>query len=171
MEEASLEKNEENQENQIYNYKKIFSKEYYNKNFNENNLEEFEIKTISRTKKSKKKNTQKQIEDILITEKSEIVFDYDWNKHSADKLKNHKLSLEQKKELLNEIRFSFVSHSYLFEVSKESILSQFTDLILQGISHKLSKYEDSNIEYSINCEPRNIYLIPNQDSYISSNYK
>ena len=72
-------------------------------------------------------------------------------------MKNHKLTLLQKKELLNLVRLSYVTHHVLMESVREKILDDFKDLILEAISAKLSQHEDSNTNYSIILKPRNSY--------------
>ena len=130
---------------ELYDYKKIFSKEYYKKQFSKetNNEEEPDSEDVEKEKHEPKET---------------ISFDINWNLKSVEPLKNYKLSTDEKRDLLKKVRLSFVSHSYLIQVTREKILQEFTDLILEAMSLKLSKFENSNTDYTINCQPRNAYV-------------
>ena len=52
---------------------------------------------------------------------------------------------------------SYVSHNKLIESVKEEILNDFKDLLLEAISAKLSTYEKSNANYTINTKSRISY--------------
>lgn len=73
------------------------------------------------------------------------------------RLTNYKLSTEQKNELLNLVRLSFVSHSVLLESVRDPLLSPFKDLLLEAISAKLASYESVAASYSIPLKPRDSY--------------
>lgn len=145
--------------NELYNYRKIFSKKYYEENFESEKTEtnpkegEKESKDAEKEDASAPKNETTEHES-----KDKISFDFNWNLKSVEPLENFKLSIEEKRELLKKVRLSFVSHSYLIQVTREEILQSFTDLILEAMSLKLSKFETSNTDYTINCFPRDPFI-------------
>ena len=50
-----------------------------------------------------------------------------------------------------------MTHHTLMESVREKIIDDFKDLILEAISAKLSRHEDSNTDYSIILKPRMSY--------------
>jgi hypothetical protein len=124
---------------ELYNYKQIFSEDYIESHFADKTLTE---ENPSKVEKSDEK----------------ITFDFNWNLESQRNLKNYKLSNQEKRDILKKVRLSFVSHSYLIKVTKLPLLSEFMDLILEAMSVKLSQFEPSNADYSINSRPRNRYV-------------
>lgn len=60
------------------------------------------------------------------------------------------------------VRLSFVSHKFLLNSVKEEILSDFKDMILEAISAKLSSYENTQADYSINTKARDCYKKKNE---------
>lgn len=113
----------------------------------------------------KEENENKDEDEMLEKNqnKDQIQFSLNWDERSKKKLQNFKLNEDEKRKLLLEVRFSYVSHSYLIQVTKEPVLRGFQDLILEAMSMKLSKFEISDAEYTINCKPRNIYAPPVQN--------
>jgi hypothetical protein len=149
-EEKEEKENEQEESSELYDYKKIFSKEYYKKQFSK--------EETTNEDEPESEDTEKEKKDP----KETITFDINWNLKSVEPLKNYKLSVDEKRDLLKKVRLSFVSHSYLIQVTREKILQEFTDLILEAMSLKLSKFENSNTDYTINNQPRNAF-IPEQD--------
>ena len=81
-----------------------------------------------------------------------------WKKH-LDELKNKtkmkRLSPEEEKMLVLCIRFSYLSHSDLINLTNEPIMENYKDLILQGLSARLDTYENTNEKnIIINLTPR-----------------
>ena len=89
------------------------------------------------------------------------------NKVSEDELHNIlkkiKLTNEQERILLEQIRFSFLTHNELLEYSKTEIFCNHQDLILEGLSFRLNSYENSNKTFKININPR-IYEIKSKSN-------
>lgn len=90
-------------------------------------------------------------------------------------IKNQKrrLSKEQERSLINSIRFRHLSHSDLISLSIDTIMEEYKDLILIGLSARLNYYESSNKEQNIednllNSNPRK--YLSDQKSYLE-NYK
>ena len=84
-------------------------------------------------------------------------------KEAEARLQNFKLSQGQKKELLNLVRLSFVSHGVLLQQVRDPLLEQFKDLMLEAISAKLASYESVTADYSISLQPRDSYSKPNKN--------
>jgi hypothetical protein len=164
MDEKAEDFEESESEVPLYDYKKIFADEYYKNEFEEKKEKETQ-KGSSKKKGSAKKEKQDDEESLPeepknegLKDKEQISFDTNWNSQSVEYLKNFKLSTSEKRNLLKKVRLSFVSHSYLIQVTREKILQEFTDLILEAMSLKLSKFETSGTDYTINCQPRNKYI-------------
>ena len=69
---------------------------------------------------------------------------------------------EQERELILCIRFSFLTHNELLSYSSNPLLLSHKDLVLEGLSVRLNKFEGAN-EYPlrINLTPRKHYIINN----------
>ena len=151
------EKKEENKENSEKNEKKEEPPE--NKE-NENKKENKE-KKASEQKKNDNNENKKEEEDPYIN----------W-KHHLEKLKKNsiknRLKPEEEKMLILCIRFSYLSHADLIELTNEPIMEKYQDLILQGISARLDTYENSKDKKTIiNLAPRH-YLRGQQGSNIKN---
>ena len=81
-----------------------------------------------------------------------------WKKHLDElkkKTKIKRLSPEEEKILVLCIRFSYLSHSDLINLTNEPIMENYKDLILQGLSARLDTYENTNEKnIIINLTPR-----------------
>lgn len=81
-----------------------------------------------------------------------------WNNHLNDidkKLEVIPLSKEQERELVECIRFSFLSHADLINLTTDPIISEHQDLLLEGLSVRLNSYESTAIkELKLNLTPR-----------------
>ena len=81
-----------------------------------------------------------------------------WKKHLEELEKNSKkkrLTPEEEKMLILCIRFSYLSHADLIELTNEPIMENYKDLILQGLSARLDTYENTNDKKTIiNLTPR-----------------
>ena len=81
---------------------------------------------------------------------------------------------EQERELILCIRFSFLTHSELLSYSSNPLLLSHKDLVLEGLSVRLNKFEGAN-EYPlrINLTPRKNYITntssPQDQPYQSNN--
>ena len=149
MRETFEEKSDENDElslqGEVYDLKKIFTKKYYKEEINK---EEYDSDTdLNDSQENETKESQEK-----------ITFDFNWNFRSNKHLKNFKLSSDEKRDLLKIVRLSYVTHPFLVKITKEPILIEFMDLILEAMSMKLSLFEASNMDYSINSKPRNRYI-------------
>lgn len=77
-------------------------------------------------------------------------------KKSIDKIP---LTKEQEKELIECIRFSFLSHSDLLGYTGDIIVKEHQDLLLEGLSVRLNTYENTNHHpLKINLIPRHYYV-------------
>lgn len=142
---------------ELYDFRQIFSEKYYQEHFADEEAGSEPPKEAEQEDKGEDA-PEDDSEEAEAKPKETIRFDMNWNVKSVEPLQNFKLSTEQKRELLKKVRLSFVSHSYLIQVTREQILQNFTDLILEAMSLKLSKFEMSNTDYTINCAPRNPFL-------------
>lgn len=156
MEEGPSENPDCHSGDKLYDYEKIFSKEYYSQEFGEDEKES--QKEEKESKKDEDETVPEEAETEFLKDKETITFDIDWNSNSIEYLKNFKLTSDDKRALLKKVRLSYVSHSYLIQVTREKILQEFTDLILEAMSLKLSKFETSGTDYTIDCTPRNKYV-------------
>ncbi len=97
-----------------------------------------------------------------------------WKKHLEELKKNtkkKKLTPEEEKMLILCIRFSYLSHADLIELTNEPIMENYKDLILQGLSKRLDNYENTNEKkIIINLTPRH-YLRGKQALYNKNTIK
>ena len=81
-----------------------------------------------------------------------------WKKHIKtlkSKLIKTPLTKEQEQQLIYCIRFSFLSHPELINLTTDNILGEYKDLILQGLSIRLKTYENTSENLClINIQPR-----------------
>lgn len=66
-----------------------------------------------------------------------------------------RLSRDKKRELFKTIRYSFLSHEDLINLTVNKTFESAKDYILEGLSVKLNSFENAiKSELKINCEPR-----------------
>ena len=96
-----------------------------------------------------------------------------WKNHLIEmekKSQKHRLTPDQEKTLIYCIRFSFLSHADLINLTNEPLMKDYKDLILQGLSARLNSYENtSDTKSLINLNPRK-YLRKSKKSNMNSNY-
>ena len=155
-------------------------KEENNQENQENNEEKKEENENQEEKKEENENQEEKItQKIEIKENNENDPYNIWKKHIEELKQNlikKRLSLEEEKNLVLCIRFSFLSHADLISLNNEPIMDNFKDLIMQGLSARLDTYENTKEKnIIINLKPRK-YLkqkqeIKNQDiNYNNINY-
>ena len=97
-----------------------------------------------------------------------------WKKHLEalqKNLKKNKLTPEEEKMLILCIRFSYLSHADLIELTNEPIMEKYKDMILQGLSRRLDNYENTDDKKTIiNLTPRH-YLRGQKTSYNKNTIK
>ena len=97
-----------------------------------------------------------------------------WKKHLEElqkNLKKNKLTPEEEKMLILCIRFSYLSHADLIELTNEPIMEKYKDMILQGLSRRLDNYENTDDKKTIiNLTPRH-YLRGQKTSYNKNTIK
>ena len=126
-------------------------------------------------KEDKKIDDFKKIETIPEDPKEQIVTlqnsnpneMYDTWKNTITKLKSsllkQPLTPEQERELILCIRFSFLSHGELLSYASHPLLFPHKDLVLEGLSVRLNKFEGTNQgPLQINLTPRKNYIQPQQ---------
>jgi hypothetical protein len=59
-----------------------------------------------------------------------------------DRVKQCRLTEDEKKELLSTIRFSFMKHEELLEIATKPIFSLAKDFIVEGLSCRLNSFEN-----------------------------
>jgi hypothetical protein len=159
---------------EFYDLSQIFTNSYFKKHFKSENdsLQKEETKS----EKEKKNEDNEGTDDIQETEHTEndenqtedttmkhldltnfCKFGNAWNVHGENLLKQYKISATQQKEILQEIRFPFIEHSILVGLRAYKIFKKFPDLVLEGLSAKLNRYEESKLNYQINCKSRDNY--------------
>ena len=91
----------------------------------------------------------------------------DLNELTKDLFHLHKLSPEEKIDLLACCRLSYVEHDLLLKVSNLPSVAEFKNIFIEAISAKLLNYENASHTYSINLYPRESYreAIENQRYY------
>ena len=99
--------------------------------------------------KPPEENQQNQPQNNDLNKKEEKKNDCysEWHDHLEEIKKNSKkvrLTPEQEKALVLCIRFSYLSHTDLIALTNEPIMSDYKDLILQGLSARLNTYENTN---------------------------
>lgn len=114
-------------------------------------------KKVDKKKVDKKKEDKKNVEKEENKEGENTNDSENLEKEALLLLKNYKLNQQKKKDLLNLVRLSYVSHQFLIQAVKEQIIGPFHDIILEAISAKLSSYETANTNYSILLQPRECY--------------
>ena len=156
----SEEKKVENQENLESNEKNEQNKE----NEKEKKKEEEEEKE---KKKEKEKNENDKNEQNNDNNNTGDPYN-NWKQHLEELKKKsikNKLTPEEEKMLILCIRFSYLSHPDLIELTNEPIMKNYQELILQGLSARLDPYENSKDKKTIiNLAPRH-YLKGQQMSY------
>ena len=140
MEEEVMEENKEVEEEKKEGEEKIVEKDDKKKE------EKKEEEKKDEEKKDGQEKEEENTEEVENLEKEALLL-----------LKNYKLDLSKKKDLLNLVRLPYVTHQFLFQAVKEQIIAPFHDIILEAISAKLSSYETANTNYSILLQPRECY--------------
>ena len=88
------------------------------------------------------------------------------HKESADKLTLKKLSKKEQRELFRCIRYNFLSHEDLIELSeREPFASIAQDYLVEGLSYRLDKFSIALKKgQRIMSEPRSNYQAPEQQN-------
>ena len=141
-----------------------------NENLNEE--EKKEENNPENQENNEEKKEENEIHEEKINEKNDIKENNEndpyniWKKHIEELKQNSikkRLSLEEEKNLVSCIRFSFLSHADLISLNNEPIMDNFKDLIMQGLSARLDTYENAKEKnIIINLKPRK-YLKKKQE--------
>lgn len=75
------------------------------------------------------------------------------------------LTDQQKKDLLLQIRYRYMSHEMIMNESKNPLLAPFREILLEGLSAKLKNFETSSQQYIINLAPRHHYTSRVEEPY------
>ena len=124
--------------------------------------------------KEEEENVANQVQ-VQVQDPSELLNNW---KTQIDEIKSslvkQPITPEQERELILCIRFSFLTHSELLSYSSNPLLLSHKDLVLEGLSVRLNKFEGAN-EYPlrINLTPRKNYITnpssPQDQPYQSNN--
>ena len=118
--------------------------------------------TQEKTKKEEEEKEAKAAYDAL-DELGKINFE--WNKkvevvhkECSERLKLQRLTKEEKKQLFQTIRYSYMTHEELIGLTSNPIFELAKDFIVEGLSAKLNTFENAiKSELKINLEPRTNY--------------
>lgn len=157
------EQNEEIDQKDKYDLKNLFSESYLKKNFKKRGKSKTSIQEKLETKQNKKSENKKK--ELIRKKKKQKNIDLgtvfahkqNWNVWSLEQLKLRKLKVSEKRALLNQIRYPFIDHSCLVQLAENPIFKEFSDILLEGLSSKLNKFEASKINYKVNCASRDNY--------------
>ena len=148
-----------NMKQRFYDLPKIFGHIYFEENLaggsgeappEEVDLEKSEITTEENNKISESEVTHLDLAKMC-------KFKNKWNVIGEGRIRRFGLSGEQKRALLHQIRFPFLEHSTLVKLSTHEAFADFSDILLEGFSSKLNKYEECKLKYRINCKSRDNY--------------
>ena len=157
-EEEKDEQVDESEKERFYLTEELFSTSYHKKHF-----EEKKEKSTSRDPTESEQDnsdiTTEENNHLQFHESSEVDLSKyfaleKWNSNGEKLVKRSKLSETQKRELLQEVRFAFVEHSTLVGLSGHPIFKHFSDILLEALSAKLNRYEETKMKYKINCQSR-----------------
>jgi hypothetical protein len=77
---------------------------------------------------------------------------------AEERLKEKRLSKEERRQLYLAIRYSYLRHEELIGTSMNPYFEEAKDFLMEGLSYRLNPYENSAVkEYKINLKPRRNY--------------